>query len=71
MRGEMVFYVPQDEGRRMIDELDFLLRRVYGEDISKSRQQIASQVPNMFAFLLNLAQFMPGAIDLSQYLPKQ
>lgn len=71
MRGEMVFYVPQDEGRRMIDELDFLLKRVYGGDISKSRQQIASQVPNMLAFLLNLAQFMPGAIDLAQYLPKQ
>jgi len=71
MRGEMVFYVPQDEGRRMIDELDFLFRRVYGEDISKSRQQIASQVPNMLAFLLNLAQFMPGAVDLTQYLPRQ
>jgi hypothetical protein len=71
MRGEMVFYVSQDESRRMISELDFLLRRVYGEDISKSRQQIASQVPNMLAFLLNLAQFMPGAIDLTQYLPRQ
>lgn len=71
MRGEMVFYVSQDEGRRMIDELDFLFRKVYGEDISKGRQQIASQVPNMLAFLLNLAQFMPGAIDLTQYLPRQ
>jgi len=71
MRGEMVFYVSQDEGRRMIDELDFLLRRVYGEDILKSQQQIVSQVPNMLAFLLNLAQFMPGAIDLTQYLPRQ
>ena len=69
MRGEMVFYVSQEEGRRMIDELDFLLRRVYGEDISKNRPQIASQVPNMLAFLINLAQFMPGAIDLAQYLP--
>ena len=71
MRGEMVFYVSQDEGRRMINELDFLLRRVYGEDVSKSRQQIVSQVPNMLAFLLNLAQFMPGAVDLTQYLPRQ
>jgi len=71
MRGEMVFYVSQEEGRRMIDELDFLFKRVYGEDISKSNQQIASQVPNMLAFLLNLAQFMPGAIDLAQYLPKR
>lgn len=71
MHGEMVFYVPQEEGRRMIDELDFLFKRVYGEDISKSRQQIASQVPNMLAFLLNLAQFMPGAVDLAQYLPKR
>lgn len=71
MRGEMVFYVSQEEGRRMIDELDFLFKRVYGEDILKSRQQIASQVPNMLAFLLNLAQFMPGAIDLAQYLPKR
>lgn len=71
MRGEMVFYVSQDEGRRMLDELDFLLRRVYGADISKSLQQIASQVPNILALLLNLAQFMPGAIDFTQYLPKQ
>lgn len=71
MRGEMVFYMSQEEGRRMIDELDFLFRRVYGEDISKSRQQLASQVPNILAFLLNLAQFMPGAIDLTQYLPRQ
>lgn len=71
MRGEMVFYVSQEEGRRMIDELDFLLRRVYGEDISKNRQQVASQVPNMLAFLINLAQFMPGAIDLAQYLPRR
>ena len=71
MRGEMVFYVSQDEGRRMIDELDFLFRKVYGEDILKSRQQLASQAPNMLAFLLNLAQFMPGAIDLTQYLPRQ
>lgn len=70
MHGEMVFYVPQDEGRRMIDELDFLFRRVYGEDIPKSRQQLASEVPHMLAFLLNLAQFMPGAIDLTQYLPR-
>ena len=71
MRGELVFYVSQDEGRRMANELDFLLRRVYGEDILKSRQQIVSQVPNMLAFLLNLAQFMPGAVDLTQYLPRQ
>ena len=71
MRGEMVFYVSQEEGRRIIDELDFLFKRVYGEDISKNRQQIASQVPNTLAFLLNLAQFMPGAIDLTQYLPSR
>ncbi len=71
MHGEMVFYVSQEEGRRMIDELDFLFKRVYGEDISKSRQQMASQVPNMLAFLINLSQFMPGAVDLTQYLPKR
>lgn len=69
MRGEMVFYVPQEEGRRMIDELDFLIRKVYGENVAQNRQQIASQIPNMLAFLLNLVQFMPGAIDLTQYLP--
>lgn len=70
MRGEMVFYVQQDEGRRMIDELDFLFKRVYGEDLKRNHQQMTSQVPNMVALLLNLAQFMPGAIDLTQYLPR-
>ena len=71
MRGEMVFYVQQDEGRRMMDELDFLFKRVYGEDLKSSHQKMTSQVPNTVAFLLNLAQFMPGAIDLTQYLPER
>lgn len=70
MRGEMVFYVQQDEGRQMIDELDFLFKKVYGEDLKRSHQKMTTQVPNMVAFLLNLARFMPGAIDLTQYLPR-
>lgn len=70
MRGEMVFYVQQDEGRQMADELDFLFKKVYGEDLKSSHQRMTTQVPNMVAFLLNLARFMPGAIDLTQYLPR-
>lgn len=66
MRGEIVFYMQLEESRRLLNELDFLLRRTYG-DIEKSRQQIAAQVPGTLDFLTQLAQFMPTAIDLAPY----
>lgn len=66
MRGEIVFYMQLEESRRLLNELDFLLRRTYG-NIEKSRQQIAAQVPGTLDFLTQLAQFMPTAIDLAPY----
>lgn len=71
MRGEMVFYVQQEEGQRLMSELDFLFKRVYGEDLTKSQQQMASQVPNVLSFFLNLAQFAPNVIDITQYLSRR
>lgn len=68
MRGEIVFYIPQEESHRLLNELDFLLRNAYG-DIKKSRQQIAAQVPGVLDLLVHLAQFMPTAIDLTPYFP--
>jgi len=69
MRGEIVFYLQLEESRRLLNQLDFLLRRTYG-DISKGRMQMVSQVPGVVDFLLQLAQFMPTTIDIASYLPK-
>jgi len=71
MRGEMVFYMSLDEGRQLVNELDFFFRRVYGEDLVQSHRQITSQVPAVLGLLLQLAQFMPNAVDLTQYLPRK
>ena len=70
MRGEIVFYMQLDESRRLLNELDFLLRRTYG-DIKKSRQQIEAQVPGVLDFLVQQAQFIPTAIDLSPYFSEK
>lgn len=70
MRGEIVFYIQQEESHRLLNELDFLLRRAYG-DVKKNRQQVAAQVPDVLGFLVQLAQFMPTAIDLTPYFPER
>jgi hypothetical protein len=68
LRSELVFYIPQDEARAMLNELDFLFGKAFG-DVSKSREQILAQLPSLLALLVQVAGYFPNTIDLEAYLP--
>ncbi len=70
MRGEMVYYMTREESSQLVNELDFLFRRTFG-DIEKSHEQMLAQVPCSLTLLYQLAQFMPAAVDLTQYFPQR
>lgn len=57
MEAQIVFYMDLQEWQQMLHELDFLLRKCYGEDLGGRDQEIRMQVPNVRAYLLSMIQY--------------
>lgn len=64
MDSKLSFFMDPHEWRQMLNELEFLLREVYGEDFKKSHSQMLTQVPNILAFLVSMVQFNVNPSDL-------
>jgi len=56
--AQIVFYLTDDERDRLIDELAFLLRSVYGEN--RDPKQYSFQIPHIQRLLLLLLSFSPS-----------
>lgn len=64
MDSKLSFFMDSQEWRQMLNELEFLLREVYGDDFKKSHSQMMMQVPNVLAFLVSMVQFSANSSDL-------
>lgn len=64
MDSKLSFFMDSQEWRQILNELEFLLREVYGDDLKKSHSQMMMQVPNVLAFLVSMIQFSANPSDL-------
>jgi len=71
MRSEVVLYVPVNELQDLASEMDFLLRRTYGEGLQGRIKQLEAQTPRVMDFMRLLCMHLPDSIDKSIYFHDQ
>jgi len=54
VEAQVAFFLNSLESKRLLGELDFLLRKVYGECDPKKISQVWSEVPNTLCFIQSL-----------------
>ncbi len=69
MRTEVVLYIPPNELQELSSEMDFLLRRTFGPDLTKYQSQLNAQIPRVMDFMRLLCLHLPDSIDKSIYFP--
>ena len=69
MRTEVVLYIPPDELQELSAEMDFLLRRTFGQDLNQRKQQLNAQIPRVMDFMRLLCLHLPDSIDKDIYFP--
>lgn len=65
MDSKITFFIDPQEWHQLLNELLFLLQKVYGENLDKSMGQLKMQVPNIIALVLSMSQFQDVPTNVS------
>lgn len=57
MESQISFFLDSKEWLQLTNELEFLLCKVYGEDLKRRFPEIRMQIPHVLAFMLEMMRF--------------